>query len=171
MQELGVRSLGWDDSLEEEMATHSSILAWRIPWTEETGGLQSKGAQRVKTEWLSSHTSLNIPRWLNISFCQKHKSHIRGWLSVAGALAIGVGSGTPDRGNLAWSSLLPLSSWWQPAQEMQAAIFLVVQWVRLCPSNAGGMGSIPGWGTKIQHAVQCGQKHKWPNKIKILKAL
>ena len=42
-----VQSLGWEDPLEEEMATHSSILAWRIPWTEEPGGLQSMGLQRV----------------------------------------------------------------------------------------------------------------------------
>ena len=40
-------SLGWEDPLEKEMATHSSILAWRIPWTEEPGGLQSTGSQRV----------------------------------------------------------------------------------------------------------------------------
>ena len=40
-------NLGWDDSLEKRMATHSSILAWRIPWAEEPGGLQSKGSQRV----------------------------------------------------------------------------------------------------------------------------
>ena len=42
-----VRSLGWEDSLEKEIATHCSILAWRIPWTEEPGGLQSIGLQRV----------------------------------------------------------------------------------------------------------------------------
>ena len=47
MQETWVRSLGWEDPLEKEMATHSSILAWRIPWTEEPGGLQSTGLQRV----------------------------------------------------------------------------------------------------------------------------
>ena len=47
MQETQVRSLGWEDPLEEEMATHSSILAWRIPWTKEPGGLQSMGSQRV----------------------------------------------------------------------------------------------------------------------------
>ena len=41
VQETRVRSLGWEDPLEEEMATHSSILAWRIPWIEEPGGLQS----------------------------------------------------------------------------------------------------------------------------------
>ena len=42
-----VRSLGWEDPLEEGMATHSSILAWKIPWAEEPGGLQSMGLQRV----------------------------------------------------------------------------------------------------------------------------
>ena len=42
-----VQSLGWEDPLEEGMATHSSILAWRIPWTEEPGGLPSMGSQRV----------------------------------------------------------------------------------------------------------------------------
>ena len=47
MQETWVRSLGWEDPLEKEMATHSSILAWRIPWTEEPGRLQSMGSQRV----------------------------------------------------------------------------------------------------------------------------
>ena len=48
MQETQVRSLGQEDSLEEGMATHSSILAWRIPWTEEPGRLQSMGSQRVR---------------------------------------------------------------------------------------------------------------------------
>ena len=46
-QETRVQSLGWEDPLEEGMATHSSIPAWRIPRTEETGGLQSTGSQRV----------------------------------------------------------------------------------------------------------------------------
>ena len=45
MQETQVRSLGWEDPLEKGMATHSSILAWRIPWTEEPGGLLSMGSQ------------------------------------------------------------------------------------------------------------------------------
>ena len=45
--ETQVPSLGWEDPLEKGMATHSSILAWRIPWTEEPGGLQSMGSQRV----------------------------------------------------------------------------------------------------------------------------
>ena len=46
MQETQVQSLGWEDSLEKGLATHSSILAWRIPWTEELGGLQSMRLQR-----------------------------------------------------------------------------------------------------------------------------
>ena len=57
-QEMQVHSLGWEDRLEEEMATHSSILAWEIPWTEEPGGLQSTGLQKSQdmTEQLSTHT-------------------------------------------------------------------------------------------------------------------
>ena len=49
MWETWVRSLGWEDPLEEEMATHSSILAWRIPWIEEPGRLQSMGSQESDT--------------------------------------------------------------------------------------------------------------------------
>ena len=45
--ETWFRSLGWEDPLEEGLAAHSSVLAWRIPWTEEPGGLQSMGLQRV----------------------------------------------------------------------------------------------------------------------------
>ena len=53
MQETWVRSLGWEVPLEKEMATHSSILAWRIPWTEESSGLQSTGSQRVGHDWVT----------------------------------------------------------------------------------------------------------------------
>ena len=47
MQETQVQSLGWEDPLEKGITTHSSILAWRITWTEESGGLQSMGLQRI----------------------------------------------------------------------------------------------------------------------------
>ena len=50
-QEMWVRSLGWENPLEKEIATHSSILAWKIPWTEEPGRLQSMGLQRVGHDW------------------------------------------------------------------------------------------------------------------------
>ena len=48
MQETWVQSLGWEDPLEKEMATHSSILAWKIPWMEEPGQLQSMGSKRLR---------------------------------------------------------------------------------------------------------------------------
>ena len=50
MQETWVQSLGWEDPLEKEMAVHSSIFAWKIPWTEEPGGLHSTGLQRVRRD-------------------------------------------------------------------------------------------------------------------------
>jgi len=57
MQETQVRSLGQEHPVEKEMATHSSILAWKIPWTEEPGGLQSVGLQRVGHDWVTdTHT-------------------------------------------------------------------------------------------------------------------
>ena len=56
MQETRVQSLGREDPLKKEMATYSSILAWRIPWTEEPGGLQSTGSQRVT----NTHNCLTV---------------------------------------------------------------------------------------------------------------
>ena len=54
MPETWVWSLGWENPLEREMATHSSTLAWKIPWTEEPGRLQSMGSQRVGYDWATS---------------------------------------------------------------------------------------------------------------------
>ena len=54
IRETWVRSLGWEDPLEKEMATHSSTLAWKIPWTEKPGRLQSMGSQRVRHDWATS---------------------------------------------------------------------------------------------------------------------
>ena len=55
--ETWVWSLGWEDSLDEGMATHSSILTWRVPWTEEPGGLPSMGLQRVRHNWETKHST------------------------------------------------------------------------------------------------------------------
>ena len=74
MQETWVRSLGWEDPLEKEMATHSSILAWRIPWMEEPGGLQSTGSQRVGHDWA---TSLHF-RFL----CMLSQNLLKGFLNL-----------------------------------------------------------------------------------------
>ena len=61
MQETQVQSLHQEDSLEEGMATHSSILAWRIPWTEKHGGLQSMGSQRVRHDLVTkTETTTNV---------------------------------------------------------------------------------------------------------------
>ena len=60
MQETWVRSLGREDPLEKEMVNHSSILAWRIPWTEKPGRLQSMGSQRVGHDWATSPSPLYI---------------------------------------------------------------------------------------------------------------
>ena len=57
-QEARIHSLGWEDPLEKEMATHSSILAWEIPWTEEPGGLQSMRLQRVGYDLVTNPLSL-----------------------------------------------------------------------------------------------------------------
>ena len=53
MRGTWVRSLGWEDPLEKEMATHSSTIAWKIPWIEEPGRLQSMGSQRVRHDWVT----------------------------------------------------------------------------------------------------------------------
>ena len=61
MQGTQVRSLGRQDPLEKDMATHSNALTWRVPWTEEPGGLQSMGLQRIRTEQLAlSHTLIRL---------------------------------------------------------------------------------------------------------------
>ena len=59
-QEMRVRSLSWENHLEKEMATLSSILAWRIPWTEESGGLQSMGSHRVGPDLATEHKDVGL---------------------------------------------------------------------------------------------------------------
>ena len=66
MRETGVRSLGWEDPLEKEMAIHSSTISWKIPWTEEPGRLQSMGLQRVGHD-LTSYRAYQGPRTLLIA--------------------------------------------------------------------------------------------------------
>ena len=63
MQETWVQSLGQEDPLEKKMATHSSTLAWRIPWTEEPGGLQSRRSQGVRHDWVTSLSLFTFMHW------------------------------------------------------------------------------------------------------------
>ena len=76
MQESWVRSLGWDDVLEKGLATHSSTLAWRIPWTEEPGGLQSMGLT------LHFHFHLVIPTYLPDPSCLSTASGLASYLPL-----------------------------------------------------------------------------------------
>ena len=64
MQETRIRSLSGQDPLEKEMAAHSSILNWRIPWTEEPGGLQSMGSQRVGQDLVTNTTNKISSLWV-----------------------------------------------------------------------------------------------------------
>ena len=73
MQETWIWSLGWEDPLEEGMATHSSILVWKIPWTEEPGGLQSTGLQRVGHDWVTQHSTA-LERYLG-KYCLFPETH------------------------------------------------------------------------------------------------
>ena len=63
VRETRVWSLGWEAPLEKEMATHSSTLAWKIPWMEEPGGLQSVGSQRVRHDWATSLSVFTFMHW------------------------------------------------------------------------------------------------------------
>ena len=79
MQETWVLSLGWEDLLEEEMATHSSILAGIIPWTEKPGRLQSMGSQRVRHNGATEHALLKYS-----SFAMKASNDSFEWSSLIG---------------------------------------------------------------------------------------
>ena len=67
MWETQIRSLGWENPLEEEMATHPGILAWEISWTEEPGGLQIMGPQRVRQDCMTEHAR-NILLYVHTAF-------------------------------------------------------------------------------------------------------
>ena len=77
MQDIWVLFLGWEDPLKKEIAAHSSILAWKIPWTEEPGRLWSIGSQRVKRD---SEVTTHTKRWFNIckSLSEIHHITIKG---------------------------------------------------------------------------------------------
>ena len=72
MKEILFRSLDQEDPLEEEKATHSSILAWRIPWTKEPGWLQSMGSQRVRHYWLANILTFTRHCGCNRIFCMEN---------------------------------------------------------------------------------------------------
>ena len=84
MQEMWVWALGWEDPLEEEMAIHSSILAWKIPWTEEPGGLQSMGSQSVRHSWSDLAHTHTMAAWPGQGLEQKVMPliHVLDWTQI-----------------------------------------------------------------------------------------
>ena len=115
MRETWVQSLGREDPLEKEMATHSSILAWRIPWTEEPGGLQSTGWQRVGR--LSDFTHFTRPPYLLLCSTAKLCLFVTPWTAAHQApLSVGFsrqehwsGSPFPSPGDLPNPGIEPRS--------------------------------------------------------------
>ena len=84
MQETGVQFLGQEDPLEEGMATHSSILAWRTPWTEDPDGLQSIGSQRVGYDWSNLARLCTTIKYSISSVKYQHSCIITPWLVNSG---------------------------------------------------------------------------------------
>ena len=82
VKETWVQSLGQEDLLEKETATHSSILSWRIPWTEEPGRLQSIWSQRIGHDWTTNTTIIRLVKWIAFKFklskSQHHLHHPHG---------------------------------------------------------------------------------------------
>ena len=117
IHETWVHSLGWEDPLEEGITTHSSILSWRIPWTEEPGGLQSMGLRRVGHDWAAKH-SMHSQHWELLL-----NQEIRKWFWYTvytgitwGALKQAV-SGFPPAGNRVFQTL-PMLLMWNPKATM-----------------------------------------------------
>ena len=134
MQEILVGSLGGEDPVEKGMATHASILAWRIPWTEEPGGLQSIGSQRV------GHNGATTA----FTFQHPHHTFTPWRLQVTGGQS-GCRSDPWHRHEPGCRQDL--------ITELRAP--LAVQWLRLHALSAGGSGSIPGQGGEIPHGARC----------------
>ena len=109
---MQVRSLGWEDALEEEMATHSSILAWRTPWTEEPGRLHVCGVTRSRTQLsLHTHTIHNFRRLLEVLECTPCR---RGRTAVSrrlmGSRCLGCCQNGQRKGDLLLSFILQIFS-------------------------------------------------------------
>ena len=121
MQKMQVWSLGQEFLLERGMATHSSILAWEIPWTEERGGLQSMGSQRVGHNWARTHVNIatletfESEGLLEISFWHPLRQGHHLWIKIPG----GVGVGWAGKTGAQWSD----SGWKEWADSRRVSTF------------------------------------------------
>ena len=149
MWETWVQSLGWADPLEESMATHTSTFAWRIPWTEDPGGLQSMGSQRVRHNWETKHTAWSeqmlLEKWLqwlaqckvatNLQFVKNLVQYLQStikWgipaqlsLNIQGGLVLGPPR-VPKPADaqvpyMKWCSTVSPLYWWVPHPQIQRA--------------------------------------------------
>ena len=132
MRETWVQSLGREDPLEKEMATHFSTLAWRIPWMEEPGGLQSMESQS-RTQLSDFTHSLTHSNVDSIGHPRGHDLGVIGYVDVQ------------LRGGI-WTKVLLMLKLLR-----RDGISLVVQWLRF---HCTGRGSVPGWGTESPHAFK-----------------
>ena len=129
-QETWVWFLGWEDPLEKEMATHSRILAWEIPWTEEPGGLWSMRLQKSQTQILYQLSHQGSPRvleWVAYPF-SRGTSQPRNWIGVsciAGKFLTSWAQGKPKNTGV---GSLPLLQWIFPTQESNGD-FLHCRWI------------------------------------------
>ena len=128
MQETWVWSLGQEDPLEKEMATHSSIPAWRIPWTEEPGGLQSTGLRRVRYDWTTNTFT---------SFPLKNAYAYMTWLSRERGCPLATTEPFPDLGHPVpavlypcWVFLLRIPLHCSPKEQNLGTLWAKSRWSR-----------------------------------------
>ena len=140
VQETWVQSLGWEDPLEKGTATHSSILAWRIAWTEEPGRLQSRGSQRVGHNWAIKHTHtehlMPVKRFRSCYLLLKPlpaiRSHFRRPLSPWGPTVA-------DTGKCIWSASCTA---WLVWSRQEAGLHLKVHGCSAAARGRGTPGSV-----------------------------
>ena len=135
------------------MTTHSSILAWEIPWTEEPGGLQSMVSQRVRHD--SIWPCLNTLYGRGFGKGRGQRFQQSWWLSAERPVVTRV-SCMFARFIAKWKCVASCLKC--VTKGIKTGTSLVVQWFRLCTPNAGGVGLIPGWRTKTPHAAWWGKK-------------
>ena len=154
MQEPWVWPLDWEDPLEKEMATHSSILAWEIPWTEEPGGLQSLGSHRVGHDYsdLAQHSALIIACYLPSPY-QPSSICPGGLLCSAMTGSVYSSNYKPEQvpkyllSSSTWDKELSVRN--RPQKDFPGGPVLKT-WL----SRATRAGLIPGWGARIPYVSE-----------------
>ena len=160
MQETQLPSLGWEVSLEEGLATHTSFLAWRIPCTEESGGLQSTGSQRVGNDWVTNmHMYYNSNPWVK-SRCsgEKRITNDRAFGLLQRLHVLGVETGGAMRSNFSiknqrfYRSWINRVHWWcWSVAKLYLTLFQPHGPTRLlCPWNFPGRNTGVGYHFLLQ---------------------